>query len=817
MKQLTFFLLTLCTLQFSFAQSANKDQNKGFEEQNGIIAVEAEHFQSQELDQVRKWHLTSSPNIPSGFSDGDDPHYASASGGAYLEILPDTRRNHKEKLIGGENYSNIPGKLGVLNYRIYFNNPGKYFVWVRAFSTGSEDNGIHVGLNGEWVSSGQRMQWCEGKKQWTWASKQRTKEVHCGVEKMIFLKIPSKGWHTVSFSMREDGFEFDKFVLSKKYQKPKGAGPAETPFGDVPKNQAEISGELKKWHKVTLTFDGPEADEQDKNNPFLNYRLNVYFTKGEKRYKIPGYFAADGNAAETSATSGNKWRVHFTPNEVGTWEYWVSFKKDENIAVEESETAGGSAGFMDGQTGRLNISPTDKSGRDFRAKGRLQYIGEHYLKFEETGEYFLKVGADAPENFLSYVEFDGDFKTDGHKDHFVKNWEAHVNDWKPGDPSWQNGKGKGIIGAINYLASKGMNAFSFLTCNIKGDDQNVFPYTSYEVLDRMDVSKLDQWEMVFSHGQKLGMFLHFKTLEVENQGLHDEGEVGLQRKLYYRELIARFGHHLALNWNLCEENGDWHKNNPTPGQFTPQRIAMTEYFHRHDPYNHHMVIHNGIPFDDLLGNQSKLTGASVQTNQADFRNVHKAILRWRKLSVNSGKPWVVCVDEPGDAQHSLLPDAEDPNHDNARKNALWGALMAGGAGIEWYFGYKHDHSDLTCQDWRSRDLMWDQNRYALKFFHENNLPFWEMIPDDEFTNNNNDFVFYKPGEAYVIYLKKGGPIKNLPMHAQGGTFEISWYNPRTGNYADQKLIQKGYTKFNIPAPSVDPEKDWVVLIKKVVD
>ncbi|MEM6699726.1 MAG: DUF5060 domain-containing protein, partial [Bacteroidota bacterium] len=552
--------------------------------------------------------------------------------------------------------------------------------------------------------------------------------------------------------------------------------------------KTEISGELKKWHKVTLTFDGPESNEQAEDNPFLNYRLNVTFTNGEKSYKVPGYFAADGKAGETSATSGNKWRVHFAPDATGTWSYEVSFRKGKNIAVEESEKAGKSAIFMDGEKGTFNIAKTDKTGRDFRAKGRLQYVGEHYLKFAETGEYFLKAGADAPENFLSYADFDGDFKTDGHKDNLVKTWEAHIKDWKTGDPSWQNGKGKGIIGAINYLASKGMNVFSFLTCNIKGDDQNVFPYTAYETLDRIDISKMDQWETVFQHGQKLGMFLHFKTLEVENQGLHDEGEVGIQRKLYYRTLIAHFGHHLALNWNLCEENGKWHNNNPTPEQETPQRIAMTEYFYNNDPYRHHVVIHNGVPFTDLLGDRSKLTGVSVQTGRTDFGSVHRAISRWRRLSADSGKPWVVCIDEPGDAQHSLLPDAEDPEHNNARKNALWGALMAGGAGIEWYFGYKHAHSDLSCQDWRSRDLMWDQNRYALQFFQENKIPFWEMFPDDDFTNNPNDYVFYKPGEVYLFYLKNGGEIGRINLRDTAGEFVASWYNPRTGKFAGKLII-----------------------------
>jgi len=196
-----------------------KDCNskKIFEEKNGYIAVEAEQYHAQELDQIRKWYRIDKNYKREIQPDGDDNHSRTASGNAYLEILPDTRKNHDEKLIPLENFSNEPGKLAILHYKVQFNNPGKYYVWVRAFSTGTEDNGIHVGLNGKWVESGQRMQWCEGKNQWSWASKQRTTEIHCGVEKQIFLEIPTAGEHTISFSMREDGFEFDKWVMSQTY------------------------------------------------------------------------------------------------------------------------------------------------------------------------------------------------------------------------------------------------------------------------------------------------------------------------------------------------------------------------------------------------------------------------------------------------------------------------------------------------------------------------------------------------------------------------------------------------------------------------
>jgi hypothetical protein len=566
---------------------------------------------------------------------------------------------------------------------------------------------------------------------------------------------------------------------------------------------AGISGELKTWHKVTLTFDGPQTSESAKPNPFLYYRLNVTFRHAAsgKTYLVPGYYAADGNAANTSADKGNKWRVHFAPDRTGTWNYKTSFRKGRNVAVSEDAQAGDGAGFMDGETGSFKIKPTDKKGRDFRGKGRLDYVGKHHLRFAGTGEYFLKCGADAPENFLAYADFDGNFKTDGRKDNFIKTWGPHIRDWKPGDPTWQNGKGKGMIGAINYLASEGMNVFSFLPLNVGGDDRNVFPYTTYDERFRMDVSRLDQWEVVFEHADKLGMYLHFKTLETENELLLDKGDLGIERKLYYRELIARFSHHLALNWNLGEEI-----NNAS----TAQKAAWANYFWTHDPYQHHVVIHNGANHYDLMGKKFALTGFSLQTNRPDFSRVHSATLNYINRSVAAGKPWVVACDEPGDASHALITDAEDPTRDNARKNGLWGNIMAGGAGIEWYFGYQHPHSDLTCQDYRTRAKMWRQSRYALQFFRKYEIPFWDMKCDDSLTENTDDYCFIKPGEIYLIYLKRGGKVQ---LNVTAGDFNYGWFNPRTGEGLDG-LIKSASAgrgrKVEVAAPD---NNDWLLVVR----
>ena len=69
-----------------------------FAEKDGVLAVEAEHFCRQTISDKRAFYLTTSKSAPDVTPDGDPPHVAGASGGAYLEVLPDTRRTHGDKL-----------------------------------------------------------------------------------------------------------------------------------------------------------------------------------------------------------------------------------------------------------------------------------------------------------------------------------------------------------------------------------------------------------------------------------------------------------------------------------------------------------------------------------------------------------------------------------------------------------------------------------------------------------------------------------------------------------------------------------------------
>jgi hypothetical protein len=197
--------ILLITFLFLLGNCSSKFLKKfyatlGAEEKNGLIEMEAEHFYLQTKDSVRKWVLQKD---------------SAASGSMAIKLLPDTRITHDDTLIAGENFSNTPGLMCIVFYKIKFNTTGRYYVWVRALSTGSEDNSLHVGIDGVWPENGARMQWCDGKNKWWWESKQRTEKNHCGEPYLIYLDIEKGGWHNIQFSMREDGFIMDKFLLTK--------------------------------------------------------------------------------------------------------------------------------------------------------------------------------------------------------------------------------------------------------------------------------------------------------------------------------------------------------------------------------------------------------------------------------------------------------------------------------------------------------------------------------------------------------------------------------------------------------------------------
>ncbi|WP_161634372.1 carbohydrate-binding protein [Aquimarina pacifica] len=579
------------------------------------------------------------------------------------------------------------------------------------------------------------------------------------------------------------------------------------------------SGELKRWHKVTIDFNGPNTSETAATNPFSDYKLDVTFTHSSSgtTYVVPGFYSGCTDPEDSNCSSGDIWKVHFSPDQTGTWNWSVSFMTGSDVAI---NGGGSDAGYMNGDTGSIVISESDKTGRDFRNKdlGRLQYVGEHYLRYSGTtpsspnGKWFVKAGADSPENTLAYEDFDNTPNRGSRR----KSWTPHEQDYNASDASdytWDGGKGTELLGVVNYLSEEGANAMSFLTFSLGGDDENVFPhlmkvsesvYNGYDDAtqwssgvhkDRFDVSKVAQWEKIFEYADKKGMYLHFKTMETENDEFMDGGSyLGRERKLYYRELVARFGHHLALNWNLSEEST----------LDSDVIIDNIEYLNEIDPYSHNIVLHTypgqkDQRYNPLLGSQSNLTGASLQSNMT---SVHGDVIEWIANSNSANRKWVVANDEQGPADIGIrVTDKE------VREEILYGTLVAGGAGVEYYYGYTSNDGDLFNQDHRLRGVKYQEAGYAITFFENYfNEYLVGAVSNDGLTGDSDDYVLANSGNAYVVYLPNGGST-SITLPSGNSTYEVQWYNPRSGGSLTTATVLGN----NLVAPD---DNDWLALIKK---
>ncbi|MDW7693015.1 DUF5060 domain-containing protein [Flammeovirgaceae bacterium SG7u.111] len=572
-----------------------------------------------------------------------------------------------------------------------------------------------------------------------------------------------------------------------------------------------IEGELKQWHQVIFTLDGPKASEDAAENPFANYRLDMVFTseKGTE-YIVPGYFAADGNAANTSAKTGNKWRVIFTPTQTGTWKYKISFRKGENIAAipyQEQPEAGKKAAKIDGQEGGFIIGVSDKTGVDFRSpdKGLLLFNGNRYLKYQGSERYYLKAGQGSPETFLAYKDFDDVRDLKGNFIHEYKVHAAHYNEADE-DYTWKEGKGKNMLGAINYLSQQGVNSQYVILTTLKGDGDDSWPWADPEDFTRFDCSKLDQWNKVFTYMNHKGLLLTALLFEAENEQLLDDGEaMGLERKLYYREMIARFSHLLGLVWIISEETRLYHK---FPPEYNATRIVHLTSI---DPYKHSTGLHNGNINSSDYEDTPEFTYFALHASADNWSQAHAKVLYRVNEAKRRGHPWVVFFDECVSAQYGVKIDEEDPDHDLPRREGIWGTLLAGGGGVSWYYGYKHRQNDLYCEDFTLREKMFHQTKTAVDFFMDNNIPFWEMENRNDLVDNGRCLA--KENEVYVVQLD-GATFANMYFDKKVD-YEVKWFDPKNGG-----ALQNGTRKFisgkgtqSIGRPPSDPEKEWIVLIR----
>ena len=109
-----------------------------------------------------------------------------------------------------------------LSYRVNFTTTGTYYVWVRAGAPNVNGNSIHAGLDGQVFDTSDNITDSAFGSTFNWGK--ATKD---GPPATITVNTP--GVHMVNFWMREDGFRFDKIILTKSSSTFSETGPAESP------------------------------------------------------------------------------------------------------------------------------------------------------------------------------------------------------------------------------------------------------------------------------------------------------------------------------------------------------------------------------------------------------------------------------------------------------------------------------------------------------------------------------------------------------------------------------------------------------------
>ena len=179
---------------------------------DGIVSLEAEHYTHNESPRTgHSWELQ---------TDG------AASGGEAMQALPNTQTT-------GSPYE--PGNPR-LDFNVDFVKTGTHYIWTRGMAptvpaTGNNDS-VHAGLDTNMVATSDNITGFGASYGWS-------RDTMDGVDDAAFDVTPA-GQHVVNYWMREDGFVFDKVVLTTSgTYTPTGNGPAESPI--VPKPQVGIT------------------------------------------------------------------------------------------------------------------------------------------------------------------------------------------------------------------------------------------------------------------------------------------------------------------------------------------------------------------------------------------------------------------------------------------------------------------------------------------------------------------------------------------------------------------------------------------------
>ena len=563
---------------------------------------------------------------------------------------------------------------------------------------------------------------------------------------------------------------------------------------------AALGGARTAYRSVTLDVAGPPSSETDTApDPFLDVRLDVTFTSPSGiAHRVPGFFAGDGLGRGT----GNVWRARFSPHEPGLWRWSVDFDAGDGVAVGD---APGRPLEEDGADGTFEVGPPDPHAPGFAGTGRLEHVGEHRLRTAD-GAWWIGGGVDVP-GLLDHAGLDG--AAPG-----ARRYAAHAGDWREGDPDFRNEAtgtdGRGLVGAIGYLAGRGVNSIRFAPAPADPADGA-----------HRDVSRLFQRGLVLEHMQAKGVAAR---IVLDGHDGHDgagradgDGPDAADR-LRLRELVARLGHLNGLVWSIDSgSDGD-----------APRDAALARRLRALDAAGHPIEVR--APTEAPEARRGPLVGLSeldATSVRAGAGSAGELVRTWRDRSAEAGRKWAITVD--GGRPDGAVAGAPDP--DATRREVLYPAYFGGAdVGIVVDGAGPSPDGDARVEDFRTRESAYRWARVAREFVRTY-LPSGRAVPDDAALAGGDpgDRVLSVPGEVHALYLPTGRGARELVtdrrpagvgdpaaagVDAAAVRWEIAWFDPRAGRFEGERRVAPG-PAIALGEPPSAVDEDWVVLVRRV--
>ncbi len=182
-----------------------------------VVSIEAERFDVNQAAGGHSW-VEVFPNGVSGSAMAATPNNGTNVNSGYVTSSPR------------------------LDFEVNFAKTGIHFVWIRGIGASGFDDSVHVGLNNSAVASADRITKFSPSPGWSGQTMD-------GV--VATINVTSLGLNTINVWMREDGFVFDKLVLSTDATfTPTGSGPSESLKGDLPQlpiGENFSDGDISGW------------------------------------------------------------------------------------------------------------------------------------------------------------------------------------------------------------------------------------------------------------------------------------------------------------------------------------------------------------------------------------------------------------------------------------------------------------------------------------------------------------------------------------------------------------------------------------------